>query len=232
MAIEIGIDDDASLPAILQSFNLLTPWPRALTVDDFLGTNKPIIQVPILSWAVQYREADIRAKLIAYLQGIFPTFTNQVSSNITALPANMVNNVIANLFYNVSDLYTYSLQPRIDNALCQSPYAVAALWVGYYLSGALKADYTGLTDNMSAYRLKQLSDLQVIIGYTLRTTLENNPTLSPGNGVIVAATESTSERIVITCDNTRLNKYLTQGGSLNTLCSKWITQKYNPLITS
>lgn len=231
MATEIGIIDDASLPATVQSVALLAPYPRPIVVDDFLGNNKPIIQVPILSWAVQYREADIRDKLIAYLKGIFPAYTNQVTTNINALPANMVNNTIANLFYNASDLYTYSLTPRIDNAFCTSVYAAASLWVGYYLSGMLQSDYAGLTDNTSAYRRKQLTDTQTILGYTLRTILGTNPNLTSGYGVIVAATESTTQRLVITCDNARLNQYLNRGGSLNTLCSQWITQKYNPLIT-
>lgn len=232
MTIEIGIISDNSLPAILQSVNLLTPWARLPVSSDFSGENKPFIQVPVLSWAVQYRELDIRAKLITYLQGIFPGFSGQINTNISQLPANMVNNVLANIFYNVADLYTYAILPRIDNVFCTSPYAASALWVGYYLSGALQADYAGLTDNESVYRNKQLTDLQVILGYTLRTLISANPGLAPGNAVIIAATESTVQDIVIFCDNARLNTYVNQGGTLNGLCSQWLTQKYNPIINS
>lgn len=232
MTISIGIVDDASLPAKLQSVNFVTPWPRLPVVDDFSGSNKPIMEVPVLSWAVQYREADIRALLITYLQGIFPTYTSQVSTIINGLPSNMITNNIANIFYNVTELYTYAIQPRIDNVFSPSPYAAAQLWLGYYLNGYLQTDYAGATDNESKYRLKQLTDLQVILGYTLRTILGSNPTLSQGNGVIVAATESTTQEIAIICDNARLNTYINTGVTLNTLCSQWITQKYNPVITS
>lgn len=231
MAISVGIYDDATLPAVIQAVNLLTPWPRAITVSDFVGETKPIKQVPLLSWVVQFREAEIRARLISHLKSVYVGYESTVETNILALPDNMVSNVLANLCFGITDLYQYSLQPRIDNIFCPSVYGVAPLWVGYYLLEVLLSDYEGDTSNDGKYRYKQLSDLREITGYTLRTILTtNNGQIVKGNKVIVSATSSSEERIVIYTDAVSLGTYLDAGNSLSTLASQWITNKYNPVV--
>lgn len=231
MTTAAGLYTDSSLSANVLNVDFLSPWPRLPVEDDFVGSTKPNMQVPVLSWAISVSESDWRTEMISYLTTLFPTYSSQITTNINALPGSFINNTLGNIFYNTTDVYSYAIGPRIDYRFCTSPYAMAELWIGYYLAGMLLLDYTDNTDNESLYRRKQLSDLQSILGYTLRTILGRTPDLSQGSNVIVSATESTSERILIVTDNTRLNTYLSNGGTLNTLCSQWITNKYNPTIT-
>lgn len=231
MALSIGLYNDSTLPANVLNVDFLSPWPYLPVPSDFVGSTQPYLQVPVLSWAISVSESNWRTSLISYLTTLFPAYASQITTNINNLPASFVNNTLGNIFYNTTETYAYAIGPRIDHRFCTSPYAVAELWIGYHLAGMLLLDYTGKTDNESLYRRKQLSDSQSIIGYTLHTTLGRNPTLAQGSNVIVSATESTSEKILIVTDNTRLNAYIANGGTLNGLCSQWINKKYNPTVT-
>jgi hypothetical protein len=229
MPTSVGIYDDSTLPAIVQSVNLLTPWAVSPVVGDFIGENKPFKQVPLLSWPINIRETDIRAKLVTYLKTALPSSADTIESKINALPDNYVLNVLANLGYGVTTLYQYSLLPRLDNVFNPSIYAVAPLWVGYYLFESFREDYEEDTTNDGQYRYKQLSDLIEIVGYTLRTILTASP-LVKGNLVIVSATINSEDRNVVYTENSNLSTYVDNGGTLKTLTSQWIASKSNPTV--
>lgn len=229
MATSVGIYDDESLAMVVQSVELLTPWVKTPVVTDFIGETKPFKQVPLLSWVVNLRETEIRQTLSAYLGELYPNDKNQLTQNINNLPDAFVNNVLANLGYGITTLYQYSLLPRIDNVFSPSIYGVAALWVGYHLFGALQKNIGNDNSNDGQYRNKQLSDLIEIVGYTLRTILTDSP-LTSGKKVIVSGTINSEERNVLYVDNTNLGKYIDAGNSLNTLVSRWISEKYNPSV--
>lgn len=229
MPTSVGIYDDSTLPAIVQSVNLLTPWVVTPVVGDFAGVNKPFKQVPLLSWPINLRETDIRAKLIAHLKVALPNSASGIEAKINALPDNYVLNTLANLGYGVTTLYQYSLLPRIDNVFNPSIYAVAPLWVGYYLFESFRKDYEEDTTNDGQYRYKQLSDLIEIVGYTLRTILTTNA-LVKGNLVIVSATTNSEDRNVVYTENSNLSTYVDNGNTLKTLTSQWIANKSNPTV--
>ncbi|UKS71976.1 hypothetical protein MOA67_gp110 [Klebsiella phage KpLz-2_45] len=225
MPTSVGIYDDSTLPAIIQSIELLTPWTRTPSASDFAGENKPFKQVPILSWPINMRETEVRSRLISHLGTKFPG----IDAKINALPDGFVLNMLANLGYGVTTLYHYSLLPRLDNVFNPSIYAVASLWVGYYLFESLRTDYEEDTTNDGQYRYKQLSDLIDIVGYTLRTIISENA-LVKGNHVIVSATVNSEDRNVVYTDNSNLSVFVDRGGSLKTLASQWITSKSNPTV--
>lgn len=229
MPTSVGVYDDSTLPAIIQSVNLLTPWVTTPVIGDFIGETKPFKQVPLLSWVVNLRETEIRATLVAYLKTALPASAALWESKIAALPDGYVNNVLANLGFGVTTLYQYSLLPRIDNIFSPSIYGAAPLWIGYYLFGALRTAYESDTSNDGVYRYKQLTDLMEITGYTLRTIITDSA-LTKGSHVIVAATVNSEERNVIYADNTNLSTYVDSGKTLNTLASQWISNKYNPSV--
>lgn len=232
MAITVGIYDDSTLPAIVQSVDLLAPWPRALALSDFIGEVKPIRALPVLSWVIEFREATIRPLLIAQLKTVYPDISVEtITAKINALPDAMITNSMANLGYGVTELYKYALQPRIDNVLCPSQYGLAQLWLFYHLTDVLAAEYKGVTGVDAEYRYKQLLDLKEMVGYTIRYILTAiNNTVARGNLVIVSAKNTVEDRPVIYTDNTNLNTYLNAGGTLNKLTSGWVTSKTNPSV--
>lgn len=231
MALEPGIYDEATLPCVIQAINPAAPWTSPPRSVNFVGEQKPYKSIPITSWVIQYREIDIRKKLVDFLiaRGNMGDPV-EIKKAIDDLPDNSVNSAIGNVFYGMTTLANGMLRPRLDNQLSTSVLAMYQLWLSYYLAEMFMAEYENKTDNESRFRYKEMTSTREIVGYSIRQALARNPNLNWGRNVILDATDATEIRCTLYCNRAALELWMASGGTMSSLGAGWLTSNTNPSV--
>lgn len=219
--------DDPKLACIAQQVVFAVPWVDQPTPNEFPITVQPTMQIPVLSWVEEDSELSWRERLIAYLNGLLG---EDFSKKINALPGNYVTAIFSNLFYNSRAYIDSVFPPRLDEEMSSNSYAAAPYWLGYHLAGMLISKLTVNKIDDSAYRLKQLTDIQRILSWCLAEVIKVNPVIVKTNKVIVAATANVGTRKTIYVDADNLGKYFDNGHTIDELCTGWLMSRTNPTV--
>ena len=219
--------DDPELPAVVQPVWAYVPWAVMPKAEDFDASVANAAPLPVVTWAWQFWEEDLRLDLTQYL---YEMGNLDVGDKIRDLPANYLTVLYRNIFEGKIESFDAVLMTRASNELIDVPEALPAYWVAYWLSMYMyhqRSSKDKITPE-DKYQMKVINDINRAVSYMLNKGLTGLTAYKANNYLIICNTKSVAERITLFVKRDLLSDYLDSGKTLTDLGVDFFNKNLNP----